>query len=870
MKFKIFAIFILLFSVAKSQVNLVPNGDFETASPCPNYPGQINYATGWNNVNLTYNNFSVGTPDFFHACGTSSAGYSAQPPATFAGTCNPHLGGGFAATVLYNTPYPGYREYFSTQLSCPMIAGNTYTVSWWLTSGTGPKSQYTIKNIGAHFSTAPLSQTGWNIIPVVPQCEITGYSGTNAWVQYTFTVTATANWQYITLGSFRSDALNMPIVSYTVPFGPSSVYANYFWDDISVVGPANIGSTISSQSTTCNSTNNGSATITPTSAGTYTYNWQPGNFSTPSINNLTAGIYTVTISNSCGSDTKTVQVGQQPGPTLTVNNYTACSNANINIVANASGGTPAYTYAWSQGVSTTSVANVNAVAGVITCTVTDSQGCKSNASGSVTINNSSISNFQYSLNACKGILSTTNISTGVNQYLWYFGDGNTSTQTSPSYTYSLPGTYTVSLVVGPTSPCKDSISQVITISNPVQSNFSFTNTACDSVVQVNNNSVGATSYFWDFGDGFTSTTANPFSHGYISAGVYTISLIVNPGSPCADTLKQVITVSKNVHSQFNAMTSPCSMSVSTINTSSFATTYAWNFGDGNTSTSTNPNHNYSSPGTFTISLIANPGTGCADTTYQQITILGAPVALFSFTTDICSGIVTFSNSSINSNSFQWDFGGGITSNLNNPSFNFNKPGTYTVSLTAQPGTGCSSTITQTIIVNFSTVTADFTYHNPQYTNDVEFINQSVNGIKFEWSFGDGMGSTLFEPAHTYNQMGDYTACLIATNIYGCYDVICKVIKVDADWTLYVPNAFTPNDDGLNDSFFAKATNITKFNLMIFDRWGEKIFSSDNIYTGWDGTYKGKLVQEDIYTWKINFTDIYSKSHDRVGHVTVIR
>lgn len=129
-KIQIFITLFLLSISIYAQVNLVPNSGFETASPCPNYPGQIDRATGWNNVNLVYNNFSVGTPDLFHACGTTSAGYSAQPPATFAGTCNPHLGNGFAATVLYNVPYPGYREYFSTQLTCPMVAGNTYTVSW--------------------------------------------------------------------------------------------------------------------------------------------------------------------------------------------------------------------------------------------------------------------------------------------------------------------------------------------------------------------------------------------------------------------------------------------------------------------------------------------------------------------------------------------------------------------------------------------------------------------------------------------------------------------------------------------------------------------------------------------------------------------
>lgn len=628
--------------------------------------------------------------------------------------------------------------------------------------------------------------------------------------------------------------------------------------------------TPATSSVTCNNTSNGSATITPSSAGTYTYNWQPGNLSTPVINNLSAGIYTVTVSNACGSSSTTVSVLQQPTPTLSIGNATACLGSTVNILANTIGGSPGYTYSWSQGSSTTAQVNITASPTPITCTVTDSQGCKANASATITINNPGVSSFQYSLNACKGILTTTNTSAGASQYFWYFGDGSTSIQTSPSYTYSLPGTYTISLITNPFNGCKDSTSQTVTISNPTQSLYTFTNVSCDSTVLLNNTSVGATIYLWDFGDGNTSTNANPGSHGYSSQGTYTITLITNPGSNCADTLKQVVNISKNVISQFNSTSSQCTMSVSTVNTSSFATNYAWDFGDGFTSTNTNPGHVYSSQGTYTVSLIANPGTNCADTSYNTVTITGPPIALFSYIKDPCSGIVTFTNNSINSVSYQWNFGGVNTSNLTNPTFNFNKPGTYTVSLTAQPGSPCASTVTQTIIINYISVHADFNYYNPEYTNDVQFINLSQNAINYEWSFGDGFGETIFEPGHTYNQMGEFFACLQATNILGCSDVICKKIKVDSDWTLYIPDAFTPNTDGINDLFFAKGTNIIKFNIMIFDRWGEKIFSSNDIMTPWDGKCKGKPVQEDVYIWKVNFTDIHSESHDKTGHVTVIR
>lgn len=228
-------LFIGAFAIVNAQTNLVPNPGFEIASPCPDYPGQTNRATGWNNVNLVYNNPSVGTPDFFHACGSATLGYNCVPPNTFSGICSPRTGNGFMSVVLYNVPYPDYREYFATQLTSPMTIGNTYTVSFWVTNGSTPYSPYIIKNIGVNFSTSPLSQTGWGLIALTPQCEVTTLVGGTTWQQYTFTVTATAAWQHITIGSFRSDSQNTPTFSFSGTSGPNSSYARYYFDDIAVL-----------------------------------------------------------------------------------------------------------------------------------------------------------------------------------------------------------------------------------------------------------------------------------------------------------------------------------------------------------------------------------------------------------------------------------------------------------------------------------------------------------------------------------------------------------------------------------------------------------------------------------------------------------
>lgn len=860
-------LFFLVFNLyLYPQVNLVPNASFDNNTGCPTITGQYHLCTGWLNCNGNIGVGLWGTPDYYHACGIFNATYNPIPPNTAQGFCNTHTGGGMMGIVCYNTPYPNYREYISTKLNCSMQPGNTYTVSFWISAGSSPKVKYNTSHFGVYLSNTMPVQTGFSPILVSAQYEITNVVSNTNWVQHTFTITPTATLDWITLGCFRTDAAcSQSLATSSAPYP----YSNYYIDDISVVGSNSIPTTFNVQDVSCNSTNNGSVSVTPLAAGSYSYNWQPGNQTTSSINNLSVGIYTLTISNNCGSETKTVSVNQTPSPTLAITSVTTCPNSIISLTATSSGSSPNYTYSWSSGTSTASFVTLNATGGLITCTVTDSQGCKAVSSGSITVSPST-SSFLYTLNSCNGIISTTNTSTGATIYNWDFGDGYTSTNAAPSHTYSSPGSYTIHLLTNNSNGCKDSTLQIVNISSTSQSVFNQTTTICSSTVQLSNSSIGANTYFWDFGDGGTSSVSNPGSHIYSTSGTYTISLITNPGSSCADTSYQVIQVIKDTQSQFNILTTTCAYSVTATNTSSFTLNYYWDFGDGFTSTNAAPAHTYSASGIYTITLIGNPGTTCADTIYKTVNIINPPIAAFNYIKDPCSALVTFTNNSINATNYYWHFGGTNTSNLINPVFDFNKPGNYTVMLIAQPGISCADTIIHTINISYSSITADFSYENLQYSYDVILTNLSTNALTYEWSFGDGTNSTQYQPSHTYNLMGDYTICLRATNSIGCYNTVCKNIKVDADWTLYIPNTFSPNDDGLNDTFHAYGTNIKKYQISIFDRWGEKIFSSEDILASWDGKYKGKLVPEDVYIWKIIFTDAYSKSHEKTGHITVIR
>ncbi len=397
----------LLIKNINAQTNLITNPGFENNTICPSFGGQINLATGWNNVNLVYGNFTVGTPDYFHTCGSGTT----VPPNTFAGQCNPHTGNAMAALVMYNSPYPGYREYMSTPLSCPMTPGNTYTVSFWTTNGLNPISRYTIKNIGIHFSTLPLTQSGYSLINVVPQVEVTTMLGSTAWVNYTFTVIPTANWQHLTIGAFRTDALNTPASTYSITTGAASVYANYFFDDIEVLGPATptIGlSSISSPSICLGQ----SAVITP--VGSVNYSITPGNVTGQNftVSPLVSTTYTISsITSGCGSASTTAFVFVNPTPVVSGSTVNICSGQSAALTAS-----PAIGYTWSPSGANTQSITVQPMTSTNYSVMGNNGICTFSATTTVSVMPTPTVSVTGST-LCAGAAATL-VATGANAYTW--------------------------------------------------------------------------------------------------------------------------------------------------------------------------------------------------------------------------------------------------------------------------------------------------------------------------------------------------------------------------------------------------------------------------------------------------------------------
>lgn len=196
---------------------------------------------------------------------------------------------------------------------------------------------------------------------------------------------------------------------------------------------------------------------------------------------------------------------------------------------------------------------------------------------------------------------------------------------------------------------------------------------------------------------------------------------------------------------------------------------------------------------------------------------------------------------------------------------------YTVIVKDDCGTFQVQASTRVIVVkpdaNFRVVT------NPLFTNlPITFQNLTNNGVSYEWEFGEGSTSTMTHPNNVYTESGTYDVTLVATDAKGCIDSITKPITILDEYYIYVPNAFTPDGNRYNNTFRVSTINIVEFQIQIFNRWGELIYSSDDKNFEWDGTYKNEMVPDGTYVWKIKYSQINQPEEDEMmtGHVTVLR
>ncbi len=399
-------------------------------------------------------------------------------------------------------------------------------------------------------------------------------------------------------------------------------------------------------------------------------------------------------------------------------------------------------------------------------------------------------------------------------------------------------------------------------------------------------------YYWYFGDGSGDTTTVPAAnHTYQNVGLYHVMLVSIDSTTCniSDTSYGTIKGGNNKANLdfISDKIPPCTnlaytfTNASSPNFGAFANNiFTWDFGD-NTPQVTQGflppvNHTYASAGTYKVTLSINDTTFCnsPDDTVKTVRLSPQVQAAFGTPARGCVPYnAQFTNNSLGGLSFLWDFGDGTTSTDENPTHLYSNVGSYEVTLTAFDSTSCNKTDTTTFKITVSPIpTASFTYNpNPPKENTfTNFVNQSVGAVNYIWNFGDGDSSTMETPSHIFNSTGTYNVCLNAANETGCSDDTCIAVAALIKPLVDVPSAFTPGKFGANSIIKVAGFGIKSLHWTIYNRWGQKVFESTDLKSGWDGTFQGKLQPMDAYAYTLSVTFSDGKIITKTGDITLLR
>lgn len=282
-------------------------------------------------------------------------------------------------------------------------------------------------------------------------------------------------------------------------------------------------------------------------------------------------------------------------------------------------------------------------------------------------------------------------------------------------------------------------------------------------------------------------------------------------------------------------------------------------------------------------LVLNPGTICGDTAEVVVKIRPDIKASFIWEQDPCvRGLTRFTDRTESGGGpiqyWEWTTGDGMTT-LGKPSFDYiySDENDHNVRLFVVDTSGCRDSLTIPVPYLKLNQLAAFDW-TPKELNSfqktVTFIDQSLNPVKWKWQFDKFGASSIQNPVFEFPDTGMITVKLYITDDRGCRDSVEHRFDIVPFISWFMPNAFTPNDDGSNDTFFGKGIldGATKFNFSIWNRWGEKVFETDNPETGWNGRKEntGKLVPNGVYVYLVTFTGPRGDPFEYKGFATVVR
>lgn len=421
-------------------------------------------------------------------------------------------------------------------------------------------------------------------------------------------------------------------------------------------------------------------------------------------------------------------------------------------------------------------------------------------------------------------------------------------------------------------------------------------------VQFTDTIANAISYFWDFdGDNINDdTTSTPnISHTFNTVGDYRVRLISQDINTCneQDTSYVTIRVRSDAVSSLRysyISVPPCgnrvfqftNLAVAPPGGSFTNTSFEWDFGDGSPKVIRDKspvNHQFPADGTYLVRLTLKDPSFCNENDYYEAIVRVSSSFEPDFSADTaCLGTATdFVYTGSGGQVFEWNFGDGtpVVSTNGDASHTYAAAGVYTVTLRVTDLNTCdvdkTKTFTKDILVSPNpTSLYDYTPRISRPNEIFQFTNLSSGGVRYQWDFGDGIVISTNQRdttiRHTFNATGTYNVCLYTINAAGCVVRYCEPITAEVNPLFDVPNAFTPNGDGVNDRIYVRGFGIAKMTWRIYNRWGTVVYTSADPLEGWDGKYNGKIQPQGVYhyTVEIEFSD--KKKAAKKGDITLLK
>ncbi|MES2591259.1 MAG: gliding motility-associated C-terminal domain-containing protein [Bacteroidota bacterium] len=431
-------------------------------------------------------------------------------------------------------------------------------------------------------------------------------------------------------------------------------------------------------------------------------------------------------------------------------------------------------------------------------------------------------------------VSFNNVSINAFNYLWSFGDGSPiSTTTSPSHIYTSAGNYDVMLVAIDSSGCilSDTANLTVIVLPPPSVNFGNDIILCQTPAITLDAGTSGTIYNWSSGANTQTISVN-------SAGSYWATL---GNGACSDS--DTINIIQAVKPDLGADTTLCLGTTAPLTAPAGALSYQWSTG--------------AVSQTITVATAAqywvtvNWGPCVTKDTINILTIAYPSVSLPG-SVNVCPGdsITLDPGNSLNTN-YLWSTGN------TTQSVSIHSGGTYFVTASVQH---CIIADT-TVVIGLPPIPLE---DNIAMCNIEKYTLDAGTGISYLWSTGETTQKIDVTTSGKYWVVVTTALCTLSDtiNVAGSFD----------SGALWLPNTFTPNGDLLNDIFLIKGVDITYFQLMIFNRWGDLLFETKNIDSGWDGTIKGKIAEQGVYVWKVKYKTLCSKDESliKIGHVALIR